>query len=93
MRKVVLNCPGGLSRPLDGLVEQFLRDGVTYVGVVGVDCTRIEDLIDELAVGDGSGDRFLLTASHPGKTVVDAVHFARSLTGDYTGDEVQVIEL
>lgn len=93
-QKVVLHCPNGYQASLDALVEEFLRDGVLYVGVVGMDCARVEDIIDELVVGNGSAEpRFMLTASHPGGSISDAVTLARSLTGEYAGEEVQVVEL
>ena len=53
----------------------------------------VEDLIDEIVVGDGTSDRFILTSSHPNETVADAVAFAKSLTGQYEGEEVQVVEI
>jgi hypothetical protein len=49
--KVVLHCPTGYHIGLDRLVEQFIADGVKFVGVVGHDCQFVEDLIDELVVG------------------------------------------
>jgi hypothetical protein len=91
-KKIVLHCPGGYEPRLDALVEEFIRDGVTFVGVVGPGCTKVEDIIDELVVGDGSLDYDLLTSSHPEETVEQAVEFAQSLTGDFRG-EVQIVEL
>lgn len=90
-RKIVLNCPNGYRVDLDKMVEDFLEDGVVFVGVVGKDCEKIEDTIDELVVGDGSRDYELLTSSHPGKTLEEAVAIATSLTGQFAGD-VQVVE-
>jgi len=91
--KVVLHCPTGYHFTLDQLVEQFISDGVKFVGVVGHDCQRVEDIIDELVVGDGDDpDRFLLTSSHPGETVADVVEFARLLFVE-DATEAQVIEL
>jgi hypothetical protein len=97
-RKIVLHCPNGYDPRLDKMVEQFIQDVVTFVGVVGEDCSRIEDIVDELVVDNGldSGlpleDRpFILTASHPGETVEDAIEFASSLTGEYAGD-AQVVD-
>jgi hypothetical protein len=79
---------------LDALVERFLSDRVAFVAVVGDDCSRVEDIIDELLVGDGSDQsRFILTSSHPGAAIAEAVEFARSLYGEYAGEEVQVVEL
>jgi hypothetical protein len=91
-RKVVLNCPNGYELGLDRMIEDFLKDGVVFVGVVGKDCAKVEDIIDELVVGDGSRDYDLLTSSHPGKSVEEAVAFAASLTGNFAG-EVQIVEL
>lgn len=91
--KVVLHCPTGYHFTLDDLVEQFISDGVKFVGVVGHDCQRVEDIIDELVVGDGDDpSRFILTSSHPDETVGDVVEFARLLFDDGATD-AQVVEL
>ncbi len=92
-RKIVLHCPSGYKLRLDAMVEQFLSDGVVFVGVVGQDCSQVEDIVDELVAGDGSIDgRTILTSSHEGESLEDAVQFAQSLTGDYAG-EVQIVQL
>jgi hypothetical protein len=93
-RKVVLHCPRGYRIELNALVEDFLANGVAFVAVVGEDCSRVEDIVDELVVGDGTDEkRFILTSSHPGETVAQAVEFAKSLSNEYAGQEVQVVEL
>ena len=92
LKKIILHCPKGYRMRLDALVEDFIRDGVIFVGVVGEDCAKVEDIIDELVVGDGSRDYDLLTSSHPNASIDDAVSFAKSLTGEYAGD-VQIVEL
>ena len=75
------------------MVEKFIADGVAYVGVVGENCLRVEDIIDELVVGDGTDEgRFILTSSHAGETTDDAIEFARMLSNEYAG-EVQLVEL
>jgi hypothetical protein len=69
-----------------------LSAAVGYFGV-GQDCARIEDIIDELVVGDGTREPyFILTSSHPGETLAEAVEFAESLAHEYAG-EVHVIEV
>ena len=91
--KVVLHCVAGEPKGLDALIETFLKDGVRFVGVVGKGASRIEDIIDEIVVGDGTDDsRFILTSSHEGETVEEALEFARMLTGEYAG-EVQLVEV
>lgn len=91
--KIVLHCPNGYRMGLDSLVEQFLADGVKFVGVVGEDCARVEDIIDEIVVGDGTGPaRFILTSSHPGESVADVVDFARHISTAGDG-EAQVVLL
>jgi len=92
-KKIVLHTPMGYVPSLDDLVEQFIRDGVQFVAVVGQDCSRVEDIIDELVVGDGSDDgRYICTSSHADGTLEAAIEFARLLTGEYAGD-VEVVEL
>ena len=91
-RKVILHYPRGYRMELDALVEQVVAAGVAFVGV-GEDCSRVEEIVDELVVGDGSKEgRFIITSSHLGENVDEALEFARSLTGDYSG-EVQLVEL
>lgn len=91
--KIVLHCPTGYRPELNDLVEQFISDGVQFVGVVGTDCALVEDIIDELVVGDGTNpNRFILTSSHPNDLLEIAIDFAMSLTEEYVG-EIQVVEL
>jgi hypothetical protein len=73
------------------LVEEFKSAGVIYIGVVGVDASLIEDIIDELCVGDTSNVYDMLTSSHPNETLEEAVQFAVNLKLEFVG-EVQVIE-
>ena len=91
-RKIVLHTPKGNSARLDALVAQFINDGVIFVGVVEQDCSKVEDIIDEICVGDGSHPYSMLTSSHPEETLEQAIVFARSLTGEFSG-EIQVVEL
>lgn len=92
-RKIVLHCLSGYKPELDEMVEQFLRDGVVFVGVVGKDCSRVEDIIGELVVGDGNDEtRFILTSFHEDESLDEAIDFAESLSGEYAG-EIQVVQL
>ncbi|WP_028601170.1 DUF7684 family protein [Ottowia thiooxydans] len=92
-RKIVLHCPCGYKTELDEIVEQFIRDGVVFVGVVGHDCSRVEDIIHELLVGDGFDEtRFILTSFHEGESLDEAIEFAESLMDEYAG-KVQVVQL
>jgi hypothetical protein len=91
-KKIVLHCRNGYGPRIDALVEEFIHDGVIFVGVVGVDCAKVEDVIDELVVGFGERDYDLLTSSHPDENVEDAVRFADSLTGKYEG-ESHIVEV
>ncbi len=93
MRRRSFSIANGYETRLDSLVEDFIRDGVIFVGVVGQDCSRVEDIIDELVAGNGERDYELLTSSHPNESVEEAVRFARSLTLELQGEEVQVVEL
>jgi hypothetical protein len=91
--KVVLNCRDGYRVELDAIVEQFLVDGVRFVAVAGSDCSRVEDIIDELVVGDGADEsRFILTSSHPGEPLGDVIEFVRTSISEPAG-EPQVVEL
>lgn len=91
--RIVLHCPTGYRTELDALVEEWMRAGVRYVGVVGEDASRVEDIIDELCVGDGSAPYFMLTAFHaPPETLDDAIEFAEQI-GEEQGGKVEVVVL
>jgi hypothetical protein len=91
-RKIVLHSLHGYRPELDAIVAQWIKEQISYVGVVGVDASRVEDAIDDLCVGDGSNPYFMLTASHgPDETLQDAIFLAEQLTGEFSGD-VRVVE-
>ena len=91
--RIVLHSLSGAPGDIDALVEAFLKGGVKFVGVVGKNAAYIENLVDEAVVGDGTDEsRFLLTASHEGETLEDAVEFARALSAEY-GKGLQVVEV
>lgn len=87
LRKIVLHSLHGYRPELDAIVAQWIRERVGYVGIVGVDASRIEDVMDDLCVGDGSSPYFMLTASHgPDETVQDAIFLAEQFSGELAGD-------
>lgn len=90
-KKIVLHCLDGCPPNLEQLVSEFRAAGVTYVGVVGRDCSRTEDIIDDICVGWGDDIYSLLTASHRDGTLAEAVEFAESLSLEFEGP-VQVVE-
>lgn len=90
--KVILHSPVSDERLLDDFVEQCLRDKVSILAVVGPGCSRLEDVIDEIVVGDGSDEsRFLLTSSHPNSALEDVM---RMLVVEMVGGgQVQEVHL
>ena len=78
---------------LDEFVESCLRDGVVLICVLGPDCSHVEDLIDEIVVGDGTDcGRFIVTSSHGEESLADVIKFAESWTTESDGG-VQVVSL
>jgi hypothetical protein len=65
-QRIILHALPWHSPKLQAFVEKCLQDQVVLVCIIGDDCARVEDVIDELVVGDGSDpSRFLNTTSHP----------------------------
>lgn len=91
-KKIVLHCRNGYLPRIHTLVEEFIRDGVIFVGVVGKDCALVEEIIDEIVVGVGDRDYHLLTSSHANASLDEAIGFADSLTGEFEG-KAHVIEI
>jgi hypothetical protein len=74
-RQLILHVPVSDEALLDGFVEACLLDGVSLVAVVGPGSSRIEEIIDEILVGDGSDEtRFLCTTSHPDELFEDVLN-------------------
>ena len=95
MRKIlVLQLPLANPDLLEPFVEACLRDGVDLIAIVGQGASKMDDLIDEIVVGDGSDDsRFVVTSFHENETVKDVLEFARRWKEDHFGQTVQVVEL
>ena len=92
-RKIILHTPLSDESLLDDFVEQCLRDQVSLIAVVGPDCRRIEDTIDEIVVGDGSNpDRFVCTTSHPDEPFDEVLNMAEVWEME-RGDPVQEVRL
>ncbi len=91
-KKIVLHCTAGYHPALDTLIEDFIRDGVAYVAVVGRDCEKVERIIDSLVIARTSDVRtYMLVCGYPGESVGDAVGFAKALP-DESPEEVQIVE-
>ena len=66
----------------------MLRQRVRLIAIVGDDCAGMEDVVDELIVGDGSDkSRFSVTTSHPDEPLEDVLHFARNFHVFYLEDD------
>jgi hypothetical protein len=90
--KIVLRSAAGYRPELDELVAAWMSRGVRYVGVVGVDSSRLDDIIDELCVGDGSRPYEMLTAFHgPEESLQDALALASKISEEF-GSGVEVVE-
>jgi len=83
-RKLVLQAPPWNSPLLEEFVEACVRDKVDLICVVGDDCERVHDVIDEIIVGDGSPDRLPgpTTTWHTGETFAEVLAFARAYSVD-----------
>jgi hypothetical protein len=92
-RKVILSLSSDIAERLPALVEQWVRDRIAWVAVVGHDCSAVENRIDALLVGDGADRaRFMMTTAHPDETIEVVTDFMLSLVGEYEGD-VAIVEL
>lgn len=96
--KVVVHSRGGDRAALAHWVEQWLRDGVSYVGVVGTDASALQDVVDwtciELSLRDGREPGYdILTASHQAdESLDDAIELAR-LIGEHPDAPICIVEI
>ena len=91
--KIILQLPLSSEGLLDAFVEDCIKDGVVAIAVVGKGSSRIEDVIDELIVGDGSGtSRFITTTSHENEPMEEVVEFVQQCMGE-EGQLAQLVKL
>lgn len=91
--KIILHAPVPDEQLLEPFVEQCLRDEVSIIAVIGPDSGRVEDIIDEIVVGDGSDpDRYVCTSSHTHETFDEVVGFLQSWDSD-RGNVYQEVRL
>ncbi len=81
-KKTVLISESGYDKKHDRLLESLLDEGYELFCAVGRDCELWEDAMDEICVGDGNHERFIVTTSHPNETEEDVIEFARSYETD-----------
>ena len=88
-RKLILHAPVSDERLIKPFVERALRDNVALIAIVGQGCVHLEDIIDDVIVGEGSAPgRFICTTSHPGEPFADVLNLARH----WGSDPVEAVE-
>jgi hypothetical protein len=74
--KIILHAPLAEPARLESFVEACLADRVALIAIVGDDADKVEDLIDEIVVGDGSdARRFIVTTSHRDEPLDEVLDF------------------
>lgn len=80
--KFVLISESGYSPEHDDLLESVLNRGFELFCVVGKDCKIWEEVMDELAVGDGTKSRHITTTSHQAESEKEVMEFVAFLSTD-----------
>ncbi|WP_216825774.1 hypothetical protein [Ruegeria sp. EL01] len=89
--KYILHSPISDGLQLEQFVERCLKEKASLLAIFGTDCSGLEDLIDDIVIGDGSdADRFLCTTSHPDEALEDVLSFAQKWEADDAGEIHQV---
>lgn len=76
--KFVLISESGYSPEHDALLSSILDEVFELFCVVGNDCEIWEEVMDEMAVGEGENARYITTTSHPNVSVEDVIQFAEA---------------
>ena len=92
MNKVILVSESGYSAEHDKLLEAFLEQNFGLFCVVGKDCELWEQVMDEIAVGNGENVRYITTTSHPNESVTEVVEFANNFITSKES-EVKVVRI
>ena len=90
--KFVLISESGYSKEHNKLLLSLLEKEYELFCVVGEDCMLWEEIMDELAVGDGTNPRCIITTSHPDETVEEVIEFAETF-GTNKASGVDVVHI
>ena len=90
MNKIVLVSNSEYKPEYEALLLSFLDEEFELFCVVGTDCELWEEVMDELAIGDGEKPRYITTTSHPNESVEDVIEFAQIFSTTLNG-EVRVV--
>ncbi|WP_223669014.1 hypothetical protein [Kangiella shandongensis] len=80
--RFVLISETGYQSEHDEILKAVLERGFELFCAVGKDCELWEEVMDELAVGDGIDSRYITTTSHPGESEEEVIEFAKSWIGE-----------
>ncbi|MEH6471968.1 MAG: hypothetical protein V7752_12035 [Halopseudomonas sp.] len=90
--KFILISVTGYSADHNSLLTNLLDNGYELFCAVGKDCTHWEEVMDDLAVGDGTNSRYITTTSHPEETISDVVEFAKMFSTSKESD-VKIVHI
>ena len=93
---VILHAPPYTSHKLAAFVAECGSRDVRLICVVGPDCERVHDVINELIVADGSSSNGhnLMTTWHTNETIAQVKKFAEQYaSGNAMPNDVQEITL
>ncbi|MBX2847286.1 MAG: hypothetical protein KTR16_03115 [Acidiferrobacterales bacterium] len=77
-KKVVIISENGYDGKYDETILSLLEEGCELISIVGKDCVFWENMIDELAVGNGENPKYVTTSSHPDETEEEVIKFAEN---------------
>jgi hypothetical protein len=93
-KKVVLLSKSGYDKRHDPMLIEFIDLGIELFCAVGKDAEAWEEAVDWLCIGpDGTGERFVNTASSEGWTLEDALQVAEQWHVKSGSNGVTVIEI
>jgi hypothetical protein len=91
--KVIVVSLSGRTPTVEKTLEKIIASGVKMIAIVGKDCRLLEDICDEICVGDGANVREVQTHSHPDEDLEWVKELTSLFCANEWGTEVQVVEL
>jgi hypothetical protein len=90
--KVVIVSETGYSDKHTKLLERIRDEGYELFCAVGKQCELWEEVMDEIAVGDGENSRYITTTSHLGESEDEVLCFAKSFNASRSSG-VEIIRI
>lgn len=86
----IVACENGRTLEVEQVLADLVKKDPKWIAIVGDDCILLENICDEMIVGDGTGPaRDIVTTSHPEESAEEVTAWLRL---SHPGEEIVIVK-